>query len=145
MDFVFYAVMTVVGLLLGFVVLAVLYMILEAIVGYFIPWGKPYEMKATVKSMSHRNAETHTGVGPAIGGNGGVAVTTSYSPESWDVIFVLENGDKWDEDDERLWDDLNVGDHVTLTFHSKKVFGNKKTELVAYEKDNVRRKHARRK
>jgi hypothetical protein len=46
-----------------------------------------YKETVTVVAISYKGAETNTGIGPAIGGKGGIAVTVSSSPAQYNVIL----------------------------------------------------------
>lgn len=49
-------------------------------------------MEVVIEQKVYVPSSTSTGVGPAIGGNGGVAFTTSYSSEKWVLLLKLPNG-----------------------------------------------------
>lgn len=90
-------------------------------------WRKygPYEYYFTDKStcpgkvvdLDYESAKSSTSVSPVIGGNGGVAVNSSYSPAEYNVVISTKKIGKVILDDERLFDQVEVGDKVEVEYY----------------------------
>jgi hypothetical protein len=70
-------------------------------------WREPF--RVIVESKHYIPSSTRTGVGPAIGGNGGVAVTTSHEAEKWVTMFVDEHGGRHPFESEEVYEEAEVG------------------------------------
>ena len=74
--------------------------------------------RETVKvvTLSYKGEETSTGIGPAIGGNGGVAITTSTSAEEYNVIVDCPTHGRRIIESKRLFQTANPGDVVKVQY-----------------------------
>jgi hypothetical protein len=71
--------------------------------------------KYKVVALSYAASYTTTGVGPAIGGKGGIAVTTNYNPSQ--SIVVLRNQEETLKfNDEELFNSVEQNDEITLVW-----------------------------
>lgn len=121
--------------LIVIVALVILGFVAYGLTWLLTPYGSNFVESGVVKTLSYHAAHTSTGIGPAIGGqNGGLAITTSYTPSEYDVVFKLDSGKLWIADDKGLFKQVDQGDRVNLTFRSKRVWGEDNWDLVSWEK-----------
>lgn len=69
----------------------------------------------TVVSLSYTPSRTSTGVGPVIGGNGGVTVLTSTTSES-NVVVLRGDHETLRIDDRQLFDAVTPGEKVAVKY-----------------------------
>lgn len=97
------------------------------------PYGPNWVEPATVKALSYKASETHTGVG--IGANGQSVVTTSTSSSQYNVVLKLARGIQWIVNDKNLFSDVEQGDKLQLTIRSKRIWGEENWDLVSWVKE----------
>lgn len=85
--------------------------------GCSVEKGECVWVNATVGEASYTPSHSMTGVGPAIGGKGGVAVTFSTIPASYVVTYYREDGGgKESVDSYEWWRGCRIGQHVELGY-----------------------------
>ena len=78
--------------------------------------GTDKAMTGIVIDKAYTASSTNTGVGPAVGGNGGVAVVVTSTPEEYTLFVKQDNGEvsKISVDGNK-WLSLKAGDKVNYT------------------------------
>ena len=104
--------------LIGLLVLIFLYVILDSLFAKELP-----PIDGIVLEKDFTPEDTRTGIGPAIGGGGGIAITTSHSDEKWVLIIEFSDGDVQPvETEKETWLKYNKGDKVKVSLW-KGLFG----------------------
>jgi len=111
------------ALIVGVIGLVAIGLVIGMVVGfvYFICWcfSPSHEETATVVDKYYM--PSHTGIGPALGGNGGVAVT--FTSEEYTVSVKLKSGDTYEiELDEDDFHKVNRGDKIKVSICCVKMF-----------------------
>lgn len=82
-------------------------------------------MTGTVIERSYTPSSTRTGAGPVIGGNGGVAVTTSASSEKWTLVCDFNGQVETVDADKKEWVKYDKGDVITVKYGYGLIFRDK--------------------
>lgn len=102
---------TIAFIFLGLVILSLIYSFIDEV---FAKDGGVYE--GVVIERDYTPESNHTGVGPALGGSGGMAVTISHEDEKWVLICKLNDKVKPIETSKENWVKYDSGDKVKVAY-----------------------------
>lgn len=97
------------------------------------PYGPNFIVKAKVKAVSYKPHTSSSGFGMT--SEGETIYTSNNSPEEYTVVLnLLEKKELLTLNDEDLYANVEAGDLLDLTMHSKTVWYSTDTKLVSWEK-----------
>lgn len=100
------------------------------------PRGAQYWVYATVeeKTYAPSRSSSGSGVGVTSGGQVGTVATSSYTPQSFNVVFITDNKDVIVANDKKAYGHLNIGQKVKIWLQPMRYFGKEKEpEYKAFE------------